>query len=209
MNNILNLFANGIVNYLLLGSVVAALLTLLAWGIIRVAKIRAPIYRHMIWLYLLMGIVVLPAIWLGGPKLTLAVLPAQVEPLKTEVLETDAGNAVKIVQNSPNETHSPSLTHTRMPVETNPGTRAFPSKSSVSWCVACGRRFYAGSTCGWLVSTSSNPPVNRTCITKRTHRKGGRTKIKDIGNFSCPRPGMFWGTEAGYPAPERNVRKKY
>ena len=126
MSNILNLFANGIVNYLLVGSVLAALLTLLAWGIIRVAKIRAPIYRHMIWLYLLMGIVVLPAIWLGGPKLTLAVLPAQVEPLKTEVLETDAGNAVKLVKNTPNETHLPSLTHTRIPVETNPGSRAFP-----------------------------------------------------------------------------------
>ena len=137
MSNILNLFANGIVNYLLVGSVVAALLTLLAWGIIRIAKIRAPIYRHMIWLYLLMGIVVLPAIWLGGPKLTLAVLPAQVEPLKPEVLETDAGNAVKLVQNTPNETHLPSLTHTRMPVETNPGTRAFPIRAVLAgvWLV--------------------------------------------------------------------------
>ncbi len=56
MSNILNLFANGIVNYLLVGSVVAALLTLLAWGIIRVAKIRAPVYRHMIWLYLLIQV---------------------------------------------------------------------------------------------------------------------------------------------------------
>jgi len=126
MSNILNLFVNGIVNYLLVGSVVAALLTLLTWGIIRIAKIRAPIYRHMIWLYLLMGIVLLPAIWLGGPKVTLAVLPAQVEPLKTEVLQTDAGNVVKSVQNTPNETHLPSLTHTRMPVETNPAARAFP-----------------------------------------------------------------------------------
>ncbi|MFB0555512.1 MAG: M56 family metallopeptidase [Phycisphaerae bacterium] len=137
MNNILNLFANGIVNYLLFCSVVAALLTLLAWGIIRVAKVRAPIYRHMIWLYLLMGIVVLPAIWLGGPKLTLAVLPTKVEPLKAEVLETDAGNAVKLVQNSPDETHLPSLTHTRMPVETNPGARAFPIRAVLAgvWLV--------------------------------------------------------------------------
>jgi len=129
MSNILNLFANGIVNYLLVGSVVAALLTLLAWGIIRIAKIRAPIYRHMFWLYLLMGIVVLPAIWLGGPKLTLAVLPAQVEPLKTGVLETDAGNAVKLVQNTPNET--------QMPVETNPAARAFPIRAVLAgvWLV--------------------------------------------------------------------------
>jgi beta-lactamase regulating signal transducer with metallopeptidase domain len=137
MNNILNLFANGIMNYLLLGSVVAALLTLLAWGIISVAKVRAPIYRHMIWLYLLMGILVLPAIWLGGPKLTLAVLPAQVEPLKTEVLEMEASSAVKLVQNTPDETHSPSLTHTRMPVETNSAARAFPIRAVLAgvWLV--------------------------------------------------------------------------
>ena len=137
MSNILNLFANGIVNYLLVGSVVAALLTLLAWGIIRIAKIRAPIYRHMFWLYLLMGIVVLPAIWLGGPKLTLAVLPAQVEPLKPEVLEMDAGNAVKLVQNTPNETHLPSLTHTWMPVETKPAAQAFPIRAVLAgvWLV--------------------------------------------------------------------------
>lgn len=137
MSNILNLFANAIVNYLLVGSVLAALLTLLAWGIIRIAKIRAPIYRHMIWLYLLMGIVVLPAIWLGGPKLTLAVLPVQLEPLKPEVLEMDAGNAVKLVQNTPNETHLPGLTHTQMPVETNPAARAFPIRAVLAgvWLV--------------------------------------------------------------------------
>ncbi|MHC4537427.1 MAG: hypothetical protein ACYS6K_26100, partial [Planctomycetota bacterium] len=98
MSNILTLFANGIINYLLFTSVIAAILILLACGIIRIAKIHAPIYRHMIWLFLLMGIVVLPVIWLGGPKLTLAVLPAQVEPLKTEVLQADAANAVKLVQ---------------------------------------------------------------------------------------------------------------
>ncbi len=137
MNNILNLFANGIVNYLLFGSVVAALLTLLAWGFIRVAKVRAPIYRHMIWLYLLMGILVLPAIWLGGPKLTLAVLPAKVEPLKTEVLEMDVGSAVKLEQNTPDEIHSPSLKRREMPVETNPAARAFPIRAVLAgmWLV--------------------------------------------------------------------------
>ena len=129
MSNILTLFTNGIINYLILASAFAALLTLLVCVIIKVAKIGSPVYRHMIWLYLLMGIIVLPAIWLGGPKLTLAVLPAQVETPKTEVLQTDAGNTVKLEQNTPNETHLPALTPTRIPVETNQAARAFPIRA--------------------------------------------------------------------------------
>ena len=129
MSNNLILLISVITNYLLLASTFAAVLTLLVCVIIKVAKIGSPVYRHMIWLYLLMGIVVLPAIWLGGPKLTLAVLPAQVETLKTEVLQTDAGNAVKLVQNATNEIHLPSLTPTQMPVETNPTARAFPIRA--------------------------------------------------------------------------------
>ncbi|MHC4586792.1 MAG: M56 family metallopeptidase [Planctomycetota bacterium] len=137
MSNILTLLTSGITNYLLLVSVLAAVLTSLVCAIIKVVKIGSPVYRHMIWLYLLMGIVVLPAIWLGGPKLTLAVLPAQVEPLKTEVLEMDASNAVKLVQNTSNEAHLPSLTHTQMPVETNPAARAFPIRAVLAgvWLV--------------------------------------------------------------------------
>ncbi|HUU16912.1 MAG TPA: M56 family metallopeptidase [Sedimentisphaerales bacterium] len=165
MNNILNLFANGIVNYLLFGSVVAALLTLLAWGIIRIAKIRAPIYRHMIWLYLLMGIVVLPAIWLGGPKLTLAVLPARVEPIKTEVPGMDTGTTVKLVENTPIETHLPSLTHTRMPVETNPGVRAFPIRAVLAGVWLVGVVFVlARLAVGWYQLRRirlSTPPVSQ------------------------------------------------
>ena len=79
MSNILTLFADGIINYLLFTSVIAAVLTSLAWGIIKLAKIQAPVYRHQVWLYCLVGIIFLPAICLYGPKLTLAVLPAHTQ----------------------------------------------------------------------------------------------------------------------------------
>ena len=109
MSNILTSFTDGIINYLLLASVIAAVLTSLAWGIIKVVRIRAPIYRHMVWLYVLIGIVVLPAIWLYGPKLTLAVFPAQIEPDKSAVSEMDTSYAVELAESGAAETFSPYL----------------------------------------------------------------------------------------------------
>jgi hypothetical protein len=64
MSSILTLFAGGTIDYLLLTSLLAVILTPLVGAIIEVARIRAPIYRHMIWLYVLIGVVVFPAIWL-------------------------------------------------------------------------------------------------------------------------------------------------
>ena len=116
MSNILTLIAEQIVNYLLAASMTAAVLTTLAWVIIKAAKIRAPIYRHMLWLYLLIGVVILPAIWVYGPKLTVAVLPAQAEPAKAVTLPTDADHTVELAQNMSPETHSPKLTSAETPV---------------------------------------------------------------------------------------------
>ena len=75
MNEIFNSSADVVVRYLLIGSITALTVVPLAWAIIKAARLRAPVYRHMIWLYALIGIVGLPLIWLCGPKLTLAVLP--------------------------------------------------------------------------------------------------------------------------------------
>jgi beta-lactamase regulating signal transducer with metallopeptidase domain len=66
-------------DYLLVASATAALLVPLVWAVIKAAKIRAPVYRQLLWLYCLIGIAVLPVIWLYAPKLTLAVLPARVQ----------------------------------------------------------------------------------------------------------------------------------
>jgi len=79
MSNTLISWAEAIASYLLIGFVAAAILVPLAWGIIKAVGIRKPVYRHMIWLYSLVGIVMLPAIWLYGPKLTLAIIPASIE----------------------------------------------------------------------------------------------------------------------------------
>ena len=87
MSNTLTLLADAIANYLLIGSVIAGITVPLAWGIIKVARIRTPVYRHMIWSYLLIGVTVLPAIWLYAPKLTLAVLPARIDPPKVVSLQ--------------------------------------------------------------------------------------------------------------------------
>jgi beta-lactamase regulating signal transducer with metallopeptidase domain len=122
MSDILTLIVDGIINYLLVASVIAAVLTPLAWGIIKVAKIRAPIHRHMVWLYLLIGIMLLPAFWLYGPKLTLAVFPAQVEP----------------AQDAPAEIHSLGLISEETPVAAHASpSRPFPLKAVLA--------------CGWLV----------------------------------------------------------
>lgn len=76
MNNILTSIMNGTIHYLLVVSVTAAVLTLLAWAAVKIVKVRTPVYGHIIWFYTLIAIVVLPVIWLCGPRLTLSVLPA-------------------------------------------------------------------------------------------------------------------------------------
>ena len=78
MNEIVSTSADAAVRYLLIGSIAAAILVPLAWLTLRATRLRAPVYRHMVWLYCLIGTVALPAIWLHGPKLMLPVLPARV-----------------------------------------------------------------------------------------------------------------------------------
>jgi ankyrin repeat protein/beta-lactamase regulating signal transducer with metallopeptidase domain len=77
MSDILYVSADVVTDYLLVGSVTALVLTVLAWLIIKAGRVGTPVYRHTVWLYCLIGIGVLPALWLYAPKLTLAVLPAQ------------------------------------------------------------------------------------------------------------------------------------
>lgn len=53
MNDTIIPITNEIINYLLVASMVAVSVTPLVWAIIKLLKVRAPIYRHMIWLYTL------------------------------------------------------------------------------------------------------------------------------------------------------------
>ena len=107
MSNILTLFANGIINYLLFTSVTAAVLTSLAWGIIKIARIQAPVYRHQVWLYCLIGIIFLPAICMYGPKLTLAVLPAHTQAHEVAVDTDGLVLDVPVVEELSDEIYSP------------------------------------------------------------------------------------------------------
>ncbi len=95
MSNIAISFVDETMNILLVASVIATVLTLLAGVIIKLARIRTAVYRHLIWLYLLMGIALLPAIWLYGPKLILAILPAQISEDRALVLARDINYAPK------------------------------------------------------------------------------------------------------------------
>ena len=76
MNSILAIIMNTAINYLLLVSVIAVLFTCIAWCIISFARVKAPAHLHMIWLFTLIAIVIMPVLWLYGPKLPVFILPA-------------------------------------------------------------------------------------------------------------------------------------
>ncbi len=116
MSSILTLFAGGTIDYLLLASLLAVILTSVVGAIIKVARIRAPIYRHMIWLYVLIGVVVFPAIWLYGPILTFEILPAEDQSAKAITPEMDSRYDVKFAQGPPTGMHSPRLISTEAAV---------------------------------------------------------------------------------------------
>ncbi len=88
MGAVLNEIGGAVCRYLLVASAVAAALPCLAWLIVKLGRIRAAVYRHAIWFYCVLGIALLPPLWLYAPKLKLAILrPAQeVAPLSEPVL---------------------------------------------------------------------------------------------------------------------------
>lgn len=76
MNSILSIFETAVADYLLSASMAALVLVAVAWGLVKMRRVESSANRHMIWLFALVAIVILPAIWLHGPKLRLTVLPA-------------------------------------------------------------------------------------------------------------------------------------
>ena len=77
MNNILNVTMNAAMDYLLLATVFAALLVGISWCIIRLGRIKTAIHLHMVWLFTLIAIVIMPVMWLYGPKLPISLLPVE------------------------------------------------------------------------------------------------------------------------------------
>ena len=107
MSEILSLITDGIVRYLLAASGAGALLTLLAWLVIKLVRIQAPVHRHMLWLCALVCAVTLPAIGLYGPRLNLEVLAPEDQAVAVTALqvrhEHDAPPAreVTVMSNAP------------------------------------------------------------------------------------------------------------
>ena len=97
MNELLYAISNSITDFLQTASIVAVALTITAGLIIKIGRLRTAVYRHLIWLYCLIGIVIVPLLWLYGPKLTLAILPPQAEQNSmTQPFETIASPATQL-----------------------------------------------------------------------------------------------------------------
>jgi beta-lactamase regulating signal transducer with metallopeptidase domain/Leucine-rich repeat (LRR) protein len=136
MNNFIFSLTDVIVDYLLVGSVTAFILVALAWVIIKAGRIRAPVYCHMIWLYSLIGIAVLPVIWLHGPKLTVAVLNTRAEPVKVtsseEITVFKARESTISSHNLTIESDSSTETKARTPYTPEKKIQTLPIKTALA-----------------------------------------------------------------------------
>ena len=178
MSDILRLFTNGIISYLLVASVVATVLTVLVWVIIKLTKMRTPVYRYMIWLATLTIIITLPVIWLNGPKLTLEIPPVHTQSVETATLpQVEIAPIPQIARNIPVEEYSSTSTNTQQPIsiETN-------RISSISLKTVLALMWLAGITfmfvrlfAGWLglqrICLSAKPLSENERFSKMSGRK--------------------------------------
>lgn len=136
MSNILILFADGMIKYLFLASLLAVVLTSFLILLIKIAGIRAPIYRHMIWLYALVSIVTLPAILLHGPKLNLKILPVKNRPAQAATSQVHYNPRTEPNQSAPTEMRSLRLLSTTNISHADP-SRPFPVRAVLAglWLV--------------------------------------------------------------------------
>lgn len=152
MNEIVSTSADAAVRYLLVGSVAAAILVPLAWLAIRTTGLRAPVYRHMIWFYCLLGTAALPAVWLHGPKLILPLLPASVQASEAPAPLVPQGPS-QLIQASGTPVLQPIRPETVAPLAQNlspaPVEGASPGHppsraSAISWKVAVAGAWLVG-----------------------------------------------------------------
>ncbi len=138
MNALITSWTDAIVDYLLIGSIAAGLLVPLAWVIIKAGRIHTPVYRHVIWLYTLIGIALLPVIWLYSPKLTLAVFSSKVEPAEVTIsAETSNIDTMLSTENLPAELSTLRPTYTEMDHEPHSWGSLFSAKAALAgiWLV--------------------------------------------------------------------------
>ncbi len=143
MNEIVSTSADAAVRTLLVGSIAAAILVPLAWLTLRTTRLRAPVYRHMVWLYCLIGTVALPAIWLHGPKLMLPILPAgahvsEAPPLPQTPAQSPMTSETPVAPRPQPETAVVALLWEQSisPVEDTSPHHLIPTAGTISWKVA-------------------------------------------------------------------------
>ena len=91
---------------------------------------RASVYRHLIWIYCLIGIVTLPVLWLYGPKLTLAILPAPTEVVEvTRPAVVAGGTEEMIFQESSSENQIPQPQPSVVSNNVLPPAQPFPTST--------------------------------------------------------------------------------
>jgi beta-lactamase regulating signal transducer with metallopeptidase domain/protocatechuate 3,4-dioxygenase beta subunit len=140
MNEIVSTSADAAVRYLLVGSIAGAILVPLAWLALRATRLRAPVYRHTVWLYCLIGTVALPVVWLHGPKLALPILPARAHvreapPVPQGLAQsTRAGEPPALSQPGPGTTAAPMVQERSVvPVESTSPLHPVPRMATISW----------------------------------------------------------------------------
>jgi beta-lactamase regulating signal transducer with metallopeptidase domain len=105
----------------------------LAWDIIRTGKLRAAVYRQLLWLYCLVGIAVLPMVWLYGPKLTLAILPARAgAPVAESAPIAEADYEPVPIEPAMIEVDLPEQPELTIPAAANSQIRSFPVKTAIA-----------------------------------------------------------------------------
>jgi beta-lactamase regulating signal transducer with metallopeptidase domain/protocatechuate 3,4-dioxygenase beta subunit len=150
MNEIVSTSADAAVRYLLVGSVAAAILVPLAWLAIRTTRLRAPVYRHAIWFYCLVGTVALPAIRLHGPKLLLPVLPARAQvseapaPPQTQPQRVQASGTPALPQVRAETAEASTQEPWVAPVQSLSPGRPVSRTATVSWKVVIAGAWLAG-----------------------------------------------------------------
>lgn len=163
MNEMVSTTVDAAVRYLLVGSIAAAVLVPLAWLVLRAARLRAPVHRHAVWFYCLIGTALLPALWLHGPKLKLPVLPAprQLSPVPARpqpvTRQTPVGGGPVLPTLRVEDAASPAIEATPSQNQATTPRRAVSWTSGISWRVVAAGVWLAGFTImlirlavGWL-----------------------------------------------------------
>jgi beta-lactamase regulating signal transducer with metallopeptidase domain len=134
MNSTLMSFASGLTDYLLYASIIAAVLITIAWSVIKLGRVKAPVYNHMVWLCTLFAVLILPIVFLYAPKVAVPVLPAQP---KTSVALTQGNNTYAssgLIEDRRLGIHPSGPSVNALPVESH---KKLPALISVKNILAC------------------------------------------------------------------------